>query len=154
MTPGERAEVEHRIGRSLEGQCIRLKEGAQAYTSTFYGQPEIAKKNVKKIFLSAYDGGYYERIFSVDMRAEKVVIAHQLRAFVDEFVRDFAAARRKFQAGDEAGYEFVLGKGLATRHSDVIHQVMPQCALFVCDHLQRFDRIAEEGSICNQCNFG
>jgi hypothetical protein len=137
MTPAERAAVEHRIGQSLEGRCIRLKEGAQAYTSTFYGQPEIAKKNVKKIFLSVDDGGYYERIFSIDMTAEKVIIAHQLKAFVDEFVRDFAAARRKFQADDKAGYENVLGKELTSRHSDVIHQVMPQCVLFVCGSIFR-----------------
>jgi len=92
---------------------------------------------VKKIFLSVDDGGYYERIFSIDMTAEKVIIAHQLKAFVDEFVRDFAAARRKFQTGDRAGYENVLGKELTSRHSDVIHQVMPQCALFVCGSIFR-----------------
>src|SRR5438045_9355748 len=56
-TPDEKAAIEQRIGRTLEGRVIRLKEGAQAYTATFYGQPEIAKKNPKKIFLSVSDGG-------------------------------------------------------------------------------------------------
>ena len=56
-TSEEQAAIQRRIGHTLDGRIIRLKEGAQAYTATFYGQPEIAKKNVKKIFLSVDDGG-------------------------------------------------------------------------------------------------
>jgi hypothetical protein len=107
---------------------------AQAYTATFFQQPEIAKKNPKKIFLSVEDGGNYERIFSAEMTAEKVIIAHQIKTFVDEFVRKFAAIRHRLQAADniQLAYEPVLGKDLAHRHRDVIHQVMPQCSLFLC----------------------
>jgi AIPR protein len=133
-TEDEKIAIQQRIGCPLEGRIIHLKDGAQAYTATFYGQPEIAKKNVKKIFLSHDDGGYYERIFSSDMTAEKMIIAHEIKSFVDDFVRIFTGIRRKAQAsGDMTSiYEPALGRELSRRHSDVIHQVMPQCSLFVC----------------------
>jgi hypothetical protein len=133
-TPEEKAAIQQRIGRPLQDRTIRLKEGAQAYTATFYGQPEIAKKNPKKIFLSVEDGGSYERIFSPDMTAEKMIIAHEIKSFVDDFARAFAAIRRKTQASDnlQAAYEPILGAELAAQHNDVIHQVMAQCSLFLC----------------------
>lgn len=133
-TAEEVAAIQKRIGHGIVNRVIRLKEGAQAYTATFYGQPEIAKKNPKKIFLSIEDGGNYERIFSTEMTAERMIIAHSIKMFIDGFVRDFAAIRRKVQASDDikAAYKPVLGDALATRHSDVIHQVMPQCSLFLC----------------------
>jgi hypothetical protein len=133
-TPEERAAIQQRIGRPLEDRTIRLKDGAQAYTATFYGQPEIAKKNPKKIFLSVEDGGSYERIFSPEMTAEKMIIAHEIKVFVDDFVRTFATIRRKAQASDnlQVAYEPILGAELAAQHSDVIHQVMAQCSLFLC----------------------
>lgn len=132
-TAEERAAIQQRIGRPLDDRTIRLKDGAQAYTATFYGQPEIAKKNPKKIFLSVEDGGSYERIFSPEMTAEKMIIAHEIKTFVDDFVRTFSAIRRKAQASDnlEVAYEPFLGAELAAQHSD-IQQVMPQCSLFLC----------------------
>jgi hypothetical protein len=135
-TPAEKAAIETKIGRSLNDRVIRLKDGAQAYTATFYGQPELAKKNVKKIFASVDDGGHFEKIFSSDMTAEKIAIAHELKKFVDAFLNRFLTLRRKGQklpvTERVAVYEPVLGTELAEKHSDVIHQVMPQCALFLC----------------------
>ncbi len=121
----------------MEGRIIRLKDGAQAYTATFYGQSEVAKKNPKKIFLSLEDGGNYERIFSAELTAEKMIIAHKIKTFVDDFVRKFSAIRRKVQASDDikAAYTPVLGDQLAAQHSDIIHQVMAQCSLFLCGTL-------------------
>jgi|HubBroStandDraft_6_1064221.scaffolds.fasta_scaffold167864_1 hypothetical protein len=133
-TPDEKTAIEARIGHPLDGKIIRLKEGAQAYTATFYGQPEVAKKNPAKIFLSVSDGGNYERIFSADMTAEKMVIAHKIKTFVDDFVRKFSSIRRKLQASDNivAAYEPLLGKEAANGYKDVLHQVLPQCSLFLC----------------------
>jgi hypothetical protein len=138
-TEEEKAAIQQRITHPLEGRVIRLKDGAQAYTATFYGQPEIAKKNVKKIFLSVDDGGYYERIFSTDMTAEKVIIAHEIKEFVDEFIRSYTTNKRKSQAGVNAAEidAPILGEALAKKHGDVIHQVMPQCSLFLCGTLYR-----------------
>ena len=133
-TPDERAAIEARIGHSLDQRIIRLKDGAQAYTATFYGQPEVAKKNPAKIFLSISDGGNYERIFSADMTAEKMIIAHEIKAVVDEFVRKFSSIRRKLQASDNivGAYEPLLGTEIANGYKDVLHQVLPQCSLFLC----------------------
>jgi hypothetical protein len=138
-TTEEKAAIQQRIGRPLDGRIIRLKDGAQAYTATFYGQPEVAKKNVKKIFLSNDDGGYYEKIFSAEMTAEKVIIAHKIKVFVDDFVAEFTAVRRRSQANADITeiYAPVLGRVLAGRHNDVIHQVMPQCSLFLCGTIYR-----------------
>jgi hypothetical protein len=138
-TPQEIAAIEKRIKAPVADRTIRLKEGAQAYTATFYQQPEIAKKNPKKIFLSVEDGGSYENIFSADMTGEKMIIAHQIKMFVDDFVRRFLTVRRKLQASDDIqqSYEPVLGKELASTHSDIIHQVMPQCSLFLCGTLYK-----------------
>lgn len=133
-TPEEKAAIETRIGHQLDGRIIRLKEGAQAYTATFYGQPEVAKKNPAKIFLSVSDGGNYERIFSADLTAEKMIISYEIKAFVDDFVRKFSSIRRKLQASDNivAAYEPILGQEIAIGFKDVIHQVLPQCSLFLC----------------------
>jgi len=134
VTPDEKAAIEARIGHPLDGRVIRLKEGAQAYTATFYGQPEVAKKNPGRIFLSVSDGGNYERIFSTDMTAERMIISHEIKKFVDDFVRKFSSIRRKLQASDNivAAYEPLLGPDLAKGYKDVLHQVLPQCSLFLC----------------------
>jgi hypothetical protein len=99
----------------------------------FYGHPEIAKKNPKKIFLSVEDGGSYERIFSPGMTAEKMIIAHEIKVFVDEFVRTFATIRRKSQASDDLQfvYQPILGADRPHNNSDVIHQVMAPIPKFL-----------------------
>ena len=138
LTEQEMETIKQRIGhQSLEDRIIKLKEGAQAYTATFYQQPEIAKKNPKKIFLSSEDGGQFEKIFSTDMTAEKVIIAHKIKTFVDSLVRRFAGIRRKLQAADdvEAAYAPVIGATLAAFPD--IHQVIPQCSLFICGTVYR-----------------
>lgn len=136
-TPSELAAFANQIGHALEGRVIRFTDGAQAYTATFYGQPEVAKKNPGKIFLSLNDGGYYEKIFSADMTAEKVIAAHKIKTFVDDFVKKFVAIRRKLSKSEDliTAYTPLLGENLAKAHSDVINQVMPQCQLFVCGTL-------------------
>jgi hypothetical protein len=130
----ERTVIEQRIGRSLEGRVIKLKEGAQAYTATFFSQPELAKKNVKKMFLAVDDGGSFERIFSADMTAERMIIAQQLKTYVDEFVKQFMTIRRQIRNIEEQVtlYEPLLGHDLVEQFGTIVHQVMPQCSLFVC----------------------
>jgi hypothetical protein len=133
-TEDERAAIERRIGGPLDGHTIKLKEGAQAYVATFFSQPELAKKNVKKIFTSIDNGGFYERVFSAEMTAEKLIIAHQLKAHVDSFVKRFSACKRKRdKAPDwESHYESLLGNDIVRNFAEEIDQVMPQCAIFVC----------------------
>jgi hypothetical protein len=133
-TSEEISAIQHRIGHPVEDRTIRLKDGAQAYTATYYGQLELAKKNPKKIFLSVDDGGSYEKIFSADMTAEKMIVAHQIKTYVDDFVHKFSGIRRKAVASGtlKEAYLPILGEELASRYGDVIHQVMAQCSLFLC----------------------
>ena len=144
-TNAEKAAIEARIGHSLEGRIIRLKEGAQAYTATFFGQPEVAKKNVKKIFLSTEDGGFYEKIFSAEMTANKIVIAHQLKEYIDEFIRKVNKTKAQSSQPLIETYRGILGDAIADRHSDKVHQVLPQCAIFVCGTIFR-DLTALQGN--------
>ena len=70
LTKNERLRIEQKIGRALEGHVIPIKGSTQAYAATFYRQPELAKKNVKMLFMSRSDNGHFERIFNSDLTAE------------------------------------------------------------------------------------
>jgi len=133
LTPGERAAIESRIGRSLDGSTIRLKDGLQAYTATFLRQPELAKKNPKKIFEGAQDGGIFDKVFAHDLTAEKVISAHRLSALVNEYVRQFMMRKRKKEklANWQAEYQTLLGESLVKKHVAVVDQVVPQSAIFL-----------------------
>jgi hypothetical protein len=161
-TAEEIAAIQQRIGHPAEGRTIRLKDGAQAYTATFYGQPELAKKNPKKIFWSVNDGGSYDKDIFLRHDRRKGDRDQNVRR---RFVRKFSGIRRKVQASDELQtvYEPILGKELAAKHSDVIHQVMAQCSLFLCgtifkdlvdiqkrDPSSILDVLAAEGSLLIQ----
>jgi len=54
-------------------------------------------------------------------------------------VREFTTIRRKIQSpGDITRvYTQILGSALAESHGDLIHQVMPQCSLFLCGTIFR-----------------
>ncbi|MCX7420390.1 MAG: AIPR family protein [Planctomycetia bacterium] len=133
LTPTERATVETRIGKALSGRVIKLKEGTQAYVATFFEQPELAKKNPKKMFLSANDGGFFEDIFSSDMTAQKLAIAHQVKNYVDDFVTKFMIEKRKKdKATKSTEYRSLLGDEIIDQFSGTIEQVMPQSAIFLC----------------------
>ena len=61
-----------------------------------------------------------------------MIVAQQIKTFVDDFVRKFSSIHRKLQAPDDivAAYQPLLGEDLAKE--DKIHQVLPQCSLFLC----------------------
>lgn len=96
-------------------------------------QPELAKKNPKRIFLSAADGGYFDRVFNADLTAEKFVRANRLALLVDEYVRKFMTRKRRRErvADWRKDYEEVLGENLVEKHADVLDQVIPQSAVFL-----------------------
>jgi hypothetical protein len=133
LTQLERTAIESRIGGSIEERAIRLKEGSQHYVATYMRQPEWAKKNPKKIFLGAADGGYFERVFNNQLTAEKFVLAHRLAHIIDEFVRQFMARKRRADKVDDWRKEYseILGDDLVAKHSDVLNQVVPQSAIFL-----------------------
>lgn len=133
LTSVERAAIEARIGRGLDNHVISLKEGTQAYVATFFRQPELAKKNPKRMFLGAQDGGLFERIFGTDLSAEKFVQAQRLAWAVEEFVKQFMQRkRRKERVGDwKEDYMTLLGNTLVEKHSQILDQVVPQSAVFL-----------------------
>jgi hypothetical protein len=63
----------------------------------------------------------------------------RIKTFVDDFVRRFTSTRRKLQASDDivAAYEPLLGQEVANGYKDQIHQVLPQCSLFLCGTLYK-----------------
>lgn len=136
----ERAAILNRINRggedTLDRWTIKLKEGTQAYVATFFEQPELAKKNVKKIFLSTADGGSFETIFSTDLTAEKMLTSHLLSQHVNTFVSRFQTIKnrkRKNPSGlwqDE--YTELIGDTLTNGFGDEVDQVIPQSAVFLC----------------------
>jgi hypothetical protein len=140
LTGAELAGVEHRLGRSLDRHVITLQEGSQAYVATFFRHPELAKKDPKKIFLSVEDGGYFERIFSSEITAQKMVTAHQIKQYVDDFVKRFGSIKRKrarHADGWEVEYRILLGDQLFSSHLDRIDQVVPTSGFFLCATLFR-----------------
>ena len=134
LAPSERTAIEARIGRSLNaGSTIRLKDGLQAYTATFLRQPELAKKNPKKIFEGAQDGGIFDKVFSVDLTAEKVITAHRLSSLVNEYVKQFMTKKRKKENLENwhGEYAALLGENVMKKHAAVVDQVIPQSAVFL-----------------------
>ncbi len=133
LTKSERSAIEGQINGSLDQRVIRLKEGAQAYTATYMKQPEWAKKNPKRIFLGADDGGYFDRVFSKELTAEKFVLAHRLAQCVNDYVNHFMTRkRRKARVADwKNDYLELLGAPLATEYSSIVDQIIPQSALFL-----------------------
>lgn len=134
LTEEETRLIEKRISHQLSDRVIRLKEASQAYVSTYYRQPEIAKKNTAKIFLGSQDGGYFERIFSIDLTAEKLLISQQLKWHIDEYIKQFMTLkRRKERVADwRADYKTLLDSDLVDNHDDILDQVIPQSGMFLC----------------------
>lgn len=133
LTPSERSVIEARIGRSLEQAVVPLKAASQAYVATYLRQPELAKKNPKRIFLGLQDGGFFERVFSSELSAESFLSAYRLAVSVEGMVRQFMTRkRRKDRVTDwKADYMSLLGEEIVSRFADVVDQVVPQSAVFL-----------------------
>lgn len=134
LTNQEKEEIVQRIGHDLEGRVIKLKEGAQAYVTTFYRQPELAKKNAKKIFLGPKDGGHFEKIFDENMSAENFALAYRIKNRIDYFTKQFLTRkRRKTKVADwRSDYKEVLSEEIVDDYGEELDQVIPQSAVFLC----------------------
>jgi AIPR protein len=126
--------IEQRIGHGLEGRVIKLRDGTQAYTATYFRQPELAKKNPKRIFLGPEDGGSFDRVFGPGMSAEKFVVAQRLKWVTDGFVERFMNLKRRKARGVDwvSEYTELLGPKLVHEFGDRLDQVVPQCSVFLC----------------------
>ena len=148
-TADERAAIESRIGNLLEGHVIKLKDGAQAYAATFFGQPELAKKNIKKVFTSIDNGGFYERVFSAEISAEKVIISHRLKMYVDSFVKRFTTRKRRRDRVEDwrADYSEILGSKIVDQFpEDIESSYASVLYLSLRDNFSGFPRLSAQGS--------
>lgn len=135
LSPDEIDRLEKKIGSSpLIDKVIPLKEGAQSYVATFLQLPELAKKDVKKIFLDYHDGGSFERVFDDRITAEKFVLGYRIHLTTEKFVSEFnKLKRRKNRISDwEAKYTEMLGDKIVKNYLDSIDQVIPQSSIFLC----------------------
>lgn len=133
LSPAERHVIEQRIHASLEERLIPLRTGAQAYASTFCCLPEVAKKNPKKIFIGASDGGYFERVFGSDISAENFILSYRALRATDKFVGKFLALKRKKSRMEDwrKDYSDLFSKSFVDRYGDILDQVVPQSAVFI-----------------------
>lgn len=99
MLPEEVQELENRFGSPLSSHVIPLKDGMQAYVATYYGDPQLAKKDPAKIFTD--DGGSFSKILQSDLTAEKFRNAFQLSTIVSKEVDKFKKLKRKRYANEE-----------------------------------------------------
>lgn len=129
----ERRDAETKIGRSIDDHVIRLKEGTQAYVATFMRFPELAKKNPRLMFEGTSDGGYFDRIFSRDLTAEKFVHANTISSASAAFVREFMKRKRRKERVEswEADYVDLVGPEIVEKHGAALDQVIPQSAVFL-----------------------
>jgi len=110
-----------------------MKEAIQAYVATFFRAPEIAKSKTGMIFLGSQDGGFFEKIFNTDLTAEKLLLAHMLKNYVDDYVKRFMTLkRRKSKVLDlKQLYKGLLGNDLVDNYFEDLDQVIPQSAVFL-----------------------
>jgi hypothetical protein len=136
-TSEEKAAIEVRIGRSLEGHVIKLKPGMQAFVATFYERLDLARTDPGRIFKGPEQDGYFENIFSQSngkkITAEKFIHSHLILESVENFVSRFAAIKRKKNRVEDwrSLYSELLGETIVNEFGDEIELVVPQCVHFV-----------------------
>jgi hypothetical protein len=135
LTEAEKKAIELRVGASLENRMVTLREGTQAYVATYFRQPELAKKNPKRMFLGAQDGGVFERVFGQDITAEKMIAAFRLKRVTDRFVSNFLSLKRRKERNTlddwRKEYKALLGQTLVDDFADTLDQAIPQSAVFL-----------------------
>ncbi len=130
MLPEEIAELEERYGTPLSNHVIPLKDGMQAYVASYYGDPQLAKKDPAKIFTD--DGGSFSRVLQSDLTAEKFRNAYELSKLVSAEVDRFKKLKRKRYADAserKTAYVKNLGSIVASAFSD-LDAAIPQITVF------------------------
>ncbi len=92
MLPVEVVKLEKRFGAPLLSKVIPLKDGMQAYVATYFGDPQLAKKDPAKIFTD--ESGSFSKVLQSDLTAEKFRDAYALSRLVAEEVDRFKKVKR------------------------------------------------------------
>jgi hypothetical protein len=130
MLPDEVKELEARFGAPLSNRVIPLKDGMQAYVATYYGDPQLAKKDSSKIFTD--DGGSFSKILQSDLTAEKFRDAYELSRLVSAQVDKFKILKRK-RYSDESERKSAYIKefgSLVEPQFDELDAAIPQITIF------------------------
>lgn len=130
MLPSEILELEKKFGAPLSSKVIPLKDGMQAYVATFYGDPQLAKKDPAKIFTD--DFGSFSKILQSELTAEKFRDAFQLSRQVSAEVDRFKKIKRKRYSGDserKKAYVTHLGS-VVDPILDELDAAIPQITIF------------------------
>ena len=130
MLPEELQELECKYGSPFSNHVIPLKDGMQAYVATYYGDPQLAKKDPSKIFTD--DGGSFSKILQSDLTAEKFRDAYQLSRVVSAQVDRFKRLKRKRYA-DEAERKTAYVTEIGTFVDSVFSELdsaVPQISIF------------------------
>lgn len=130
MLPEEIQELEHRFSSPFSRHVIPLKDGMQAYVATYYGDPQLAKKDPAKIFTD--EGGSFSKILQSGLTAEKFRDAYQLSRLVSDQVDRFKRLKRK-RYSDDAERKAAYVKELGTFVDAVFPELdlaVPQISVF------------------------
>ncbi|WP_445358787.1 AIPR family protein [Microbulbifer sp. ANSA005] len=130
MLPDEIEDLENRFGSPLAAHVIPLKDGMQAYVATYYGDPQLAKKDPAKIFTD--DGGSFSKILQSDLTAEKFRNAFILSKIVSTEVDEFKKLKRKRYSDEEerrTAYSTNISSFVAPVFND-IDAAVPQITVF------------------------
>lgn len=130
MLPVELKDLENKFGSPLSDHVIPLKDGMQAYVATWYGDPQLAKKDSSKIFTD--DGGSFSKILQSNLTAEKVRDAYELSRIVTTQVDRFKKLKRKRYSDDaerKQAYIKNLGSGVEPVF-DELDAAIPQITVF------------------------
>lgn len=130
MLPGELKDLENKFGSPLSDHVIPLKDGMQAYVATWYGDPQLAKKDSSKIFTD--DGGSFSKILQSDLTAEKVRDAYELSRVVTSQVDGFKKLKRKrYSNNSERKKAYIKNLGSVVEPVfDELDAAIPQITIF------------------------
>jgi hypothetical protein len=98
MLPEEIKDLENRFGSPLSDHVIPLKDGMQAYVATYYGDPQLAKKDPAKMFTD--DGGSFSKILQSKLTAERFRDAYAVSRLVSAQVDRFKKLKRKWYTNE------------------------------------------------------
>ena len=130
MRPEEVMGLENRFGRPFSNHVIPLKDGMQAYVATYYGDPQLAKKDPAKIFTD--DGGSFSKVLQSELTAEKFMDSYELSRLVSAEVDSFKRLKRKRYADEiEPRKAYVQQIGyIITPVFDELDAAIPQITIF------------------------
>ncbi|MCA9474163.1 MAG: AIPR family protein [Nitrospira sp.] len=130
MLPEEIRKLEDRFGSPLNDHVIPLKDGMQAFVATYYGDPQLAKKDPSKIFTD--EAGSFSKILKSDLTAEKFRDSYEISRLVSAQVDRFKKLKRKWYTSEserKKAYVHNIGS-LIEPFFEELDQAIPQITIF------------------------